>query len=368
MAKRQWITKLDKLIVGDLFKTLLAALSTIVIIIVSREFVRVLSKAVKGEVSNETITSIFALKMISAISSFLPAAFFMAVLMVLGRMYRDHEMTALSSAGFGIGKLFRSVFLLIIPLALASGLMSFFAAPWANAQVEQMIHKDQQSVDLRGISAGRFSEYQRGDLVFYVQEISKDKKLKHVFVQDRLHGKLGIIVAKTGEIRDMEGGRYLVLMDGERFQGEPGDVEYVIEKFSEYALRLEAVKRKIDLDREAISTQELLRHRTLVDIAELQTRLAVPFGVIILGTLAIPMAYIAPRGGIYGNLFIAFLIYFLYANIRRLSNSWVIDGAMPAWPGFFGIYFLMVIVIFIMVVRLYGLQWLKMTFNDRITL
>ncbi len=366
MARGHFISVLDKMIIGDLIKTLTAALSTIVIIIVSREFVRVLAKAVKGEVSSETISSIFALKMVSAISAFLPAAFFIAVLMVLGRMHRDHEMAALLSTGFGLGRLFRAVFMLSIPLFLVAGGMAFFAAPWAEATVEQMIHRDSQSVELRGLRAGQFSEYQQGDLVFYVEDVTEQKQLRHIFVQDRLHDRLSIVTAKTGAIRDLPGGRYLVLEDGERYQGEPGQLEFVIEKFSQYALRLEAVTRKLNLNLESVPTLRLLDSWNLPDIAELQQRLAIPLGVLVLGMLAVPLSHVSPRTGIYSNLFTAFLIYFCYANLRRLCNSWVINGVLPPWSGFLAIYLLMLMAIALIMIRLYGWQWVKLSLTRKV--
>ena len=62
MGRRKLITVLDKMIVQDLLKTLLAVLVVIVVIIVSRQFIRVLDKAIAGQVSNETLLSISGLE------------------------------------------------------------------------------------------------------------------------------------------------------------------------------------------------------------------------------------------------------------------------------------------------------------------
>ena len=101
MGRRHLVTVLDKLIIQDLLKTMLSVLMVIVVIIVSRKFIRILDDAIAGQVSNETLLSILGLKTIVASVEFLPVALFMAVLMVLGRMYRDQEMSAISSAGGG---------------------------------------------------------------------------------------------------------------------------------------------------------------------------------------------------------------------------------------------------------------------------
>ena len=86
MGRRQLVTVLDKMIVQDLLKTLLSVLTVIVVIIVSRKFIRILDDAIAGQVSNEILLTILGLKTIIASVDFLPVALFMAVLMVLGRM------------------------------------------------------------------------------------------------------------------------------------------------------------------------------------------------------------------------------------------------------------------------------------------
>lgn len=365
MGNHRFVTVLDKMIVVDLIKTLSAVLSVIVIIIVSRQFLRVLDKAVAGEVANETILTILVLKIIAAASSIFPVAVFMSVLLVLGRMSRDLEIVTLSSAGAGIGRVYRAVFLGVIPISLVSIGMSMFAAPWAEATIERQILQDRQAADIRGVAAGRFSEYQHGDLVFYVETITQDGQMRHIFVQDRQHDKLGIITADSGELRVLPDGRYLVLKDGERVQGEPGTVDLVIEKFEEYALRIEARGLELSLDRESESTSLLWNSNQLRDTAELQRRFSIPLGIIFLSALAVPIAKISPRGGVYGSLLMAFLIYFCYANLQRVSNSGVINEVIPVWFGYVGIYLGMFVLVCLLLIKLYGLEWVKMNLRQK---
>jgi lipopolysaccharide export system permease protein len=202
MGRRKLITVLDKMIAQDLLKTLLSVLTVIVVIIVSRKFIRILDDAIAGQVSNEALLSILGLKTIIASVEFLPVALFMAVLMVLGRMYRDQEMAAISSAGGGAGTLYRAVFLLVFPLSVLALGLSLYVSPWAEVRIDKLMQKDQESSDLRGIAAGKFSEYSQGDLVFYVEKISADKKMHKVFVQNRQPGNLGIINAEAARLKD----------------------------------------------------------------------------------------------------------------------------------------------------------------------
>ena len=369
IERRKLVTVLDKMIALDLLKTLLSVLTVIVVIIVSRQFIRILNRAIEGQVSTETLLTILGLKTIVASIEFLPVALFMAVLMVLGRMYRDQEMSAVSSAGGGAGTIYRAVFLLVFPLSILAVGLSLYAAPWAEAKVDKLVHQDEESADVRGVAAGKFSEYSQGDLVFYVEKISADKQMHNVFVQDRQHKNVGIINAKTARFQNFPAGRFIIFEDGERVQGQPGTLNYVIERFIEYAVRIED-KRAVTYDkpnRQAIAIGLLWASHETPDIAELQRRLSIPSGILLLSFVAIPLAQISPRGGVYGNMLVGFLIYFSYGNLIRVSQSWVIKETIPDWLGGFGVNFLLLLIGGFLLARLYGWQWLIMKVKEKVS-
>lgn len=365
-GKRKIINVLDKMIALDLLRTLLAVWSVIVVIIVSRQFIRILDKAIEGQVSNQTLMTVLGLKTIIASATFLPAALFMAVLMVLGRMYRDQEMSAVASAGGGSGTVYRAIFLLVFPLSILAAGLSFYVSPWAEAMMEQLMHQDKESADLRGIAAGKFSEYSQGDLVFYVEKIDDDKKMHQVFVQHRQGTRLAIINAEVGSIKDLSEGRYVILEKGERIQGQPGTLNYVIEQFDEYAVRLETKESLANFGKESIASDRLLSSGQIADIAELQRRFSVPVGILLLSLIAVPLAQMSPRGGVYGNMLVGFLIYFSYGNLIRVSQSWVMTQTIPAWLGVFGVNSLLLLIGGILLARLYGWQWLVMQFREKV--
>jgi lipopolysaccharide export system permease protein len=365
-GRRKMVTILDKMIAQDLLKTLTAVLTVIVVIIVSRKFIRILDQAIEGQISNETLLSILGFKTIVASVTFLPAAIFMAVLMVLGRMYRDQEMSAVSSAGGGAGTVYKAVFLMVFPLSVLAAGLSMYAAPWAESRTVQLMHQDEESADLRGISAGKFSEYSQGDLVFYVEKIGDDKKMNQVFVQNRQHGNVEIINAETGRLEELPDGHYMILENGERIQGQPGTLNYVIEQFVEYAVRLDAKEKAVNFSREAVAVDDLVNSSQIIDVAELQRRFSIPLGIMLLSFIAVPLAQLSPRGGVYGNMLVGFLIYFSYGNLVRISQSWVMNGTIPSWLGIWGVNFLLLLIGGVLLARLYGWQWLMMKVREKV--
>ena len=365
-GRHKLITVLDKMVVLDLLRTLLAVWSVIVAIIVSRQFIRVLDKAVEGQVSNQTLLSVLGLKTIIASATFLPAALFMAVLMVLGRMYRDQEMSALSSAGGGSGTVYRAIFLLVFPLTVLSAGLSFYVSPWAEAMMDQLIHQDKESADTRGIAAGKFSEYSQGDLVFYVEKIDTDKKMYQVFVQHRQGNRLAIINAEAGRMEDLPDGRYIILENGERIQVHPVTVNFIVEQFAEYAVRIDAKESAVKFGKESVASAALMNSEQISDIAELQRRFSIPMGIMLLSFIAVPLAQMSPRSGVYGNMLVGFLIYFSYGNLIRVSQSWVITKTIPVWLGIFGVNTLLLLIGGILLARLYGWQWLALKAREMV--
>lgn len=363
-GRRKMVTVLDKMVALDLLRTLLAVWSVIVVIIVSRQFIRILDKAIEGQVSNQTLMTVLGLKTIIASATFLPAALFMAVLMVLGRMYRDQEMSAVASAGGGAGTVYRAIFLLIFPVTVLSVGLSFYASPWAEAMMEELMHQDKESADLRGIAAGKFSEYSQGDLVFYVENIDADKEMHQVFVQHRQGNRLAIINAETGRLKDLPDGRYVILENGERIQGQPGALNFVLEQFTEYAVRIENKESVASFGKESIASEALVTSGQIADIAELQRRLSIPMGIILLSFIAVPLAQMSPRGGVYGNMLVGFIIYFSYGNLIRVSDSWVMNQTIPAWLGIVGVNTLLLLVGGVLLARLFGWQWLLMKLRE----
>lgn len=357
---RPLITVLDKMIAVDLLKTLLSVWTVIVIIIVSREFINVMNKAIDGQVSNETLLIILALKAIVTAVALLPAATFMAILMVLGRLYRDQEMAAIASAGGGANTIYRSVLLLILPLTLITTVLSLWLAPSTETRIEQLLHQDKQSADLRGIAAGKFTEYSQGDLVFYVEKISADKTMHHVFVQHRTHGKVAIITAKSARFEVLAEGYYLVFNQGERTQGEAGKLDYIIEKFASYAIRMDEIDTVIQFPRVAIPSNQLAVSTNLGDIAELQRRFNLPLCLLLLSFLAVPLAQISPRGGVYSNIFVGFLIYVSYGNFAHLSQVWVTRATIPVWLGGLAINSFLLFIGSFLLARLHGWRWLAL--------
>lgn len=332
------MTVINRYLIKEFSKSLLSVATVLMLIYLSNRVAALLARVAAGELAGDVVFTLLFLKSVTNLALVIPPALFIAVLLTMGRMYRDNEITVLNACGVGYRRLYHGLLLFIGPVIVLLAGLSFFVGPWADATGERIKQAAEQRADVSGISAGRFKESDDGAVVFYTESLDREnQRYRGVFIQNRRDDRLGVVLARSGQERtDPEtGDRYLVLEEGRRFEGNPGAADYTILDFEQYAVRID--ERDPQSDREVRvngrSTAELLSERSSWAWAELHTRLAVPISALVLALLALPLSYTSPRQGRYGKLFVAILVYVVYANILVMAETWLSRGVIPLGLG-----------------------------------
>jgi lipopolysaccharide export system permease protein len=350
---------IDRLLLREIFKTLLVIVVVLALVLLANTLVRYLGRAAGGLIGTDVLLLIVGLELVKSLGLILPPAFFFAVLWVVGRMYRDSEMVALQAAGFSSLQLYRSVLIAAFPLFLLVGWLVLSLLPWAKGQVVQLRDAEANKADITGVRAGRFNEFSRGGLVVYTERVGDDGLgLQGVFVQDRQAGQLGLVTAERAyQTVDPETGeRFVVLIDGRRYEGTPGQLDYAIARFDEYAVRIPSIE-VVDRvpPRSAQAGSVLWASDDPRDWAELQYRFSVPLALLAFAVLAVPLARSPPRAGVYGRMTAAVLLYFTFMNLQRVGERLLEDQLIPAWLGMWWLPLLMAAVAGL--VQLFDSNW-----------
>lgn len=328
------MTVINRYLLKEFSKSLLAVATVLMLIYLSSRIAPLLARVAAGEMAGDAIFTLLFLKSVTNLALVIPPALFIAVLLTMGRMYRDNEITVLNACGVGYDRLYRALLLFIVPVVVLLSGLSFVVGPWADGAGERIKQDAEQRADVSGISAGRFKESDDGGVVFYTEALDREQnRYQGVFIQNRSNDRLGVVMARSGQERtDPEtGDRYLVLEDGRRFEGHPGDADYTILDFKQYAVRIDERDPQVDraVRTKGRPTRELLGEGSAWAWAELHSRLAVPVSALLLALLALPLSYSSPRQGRYGKLFLAILVYVVYANILVMSETWLARGVIP---------------------------------------
>ena len=268
----------------------------------------------------------------------------MSVLLTLTRAYRENEMVVWFSCGMGLTRWVRPVMYYALPIVCLIGLLSLVLSPWAMSKVDELKRRLDNRDDLTIASPGTFRESRQSDRVFFIESVdTKKNQIGNIFIQTMQNGRLGTLVAKHG-VQEVapNGDRFLVLLNGTRYDGTPGRLDFKIIEFERYSLRIkeaEARQRPTPLD--SLSTPQLLKNSGSWNVSELERRLSLPLGALILSILAIPLSFVNPRTGRSFNLIMALAIYMVYNNLMGVITALVGQSKIDPIVAFLGIHMLM---------------------------
>lgn len=328
---------IDRLLLRELFKVLFAVLLVLSLILSSLGFIKMLEMVALGDMNPQVVLPLLGYQILHFLARTIPAVFFLSVLVVLGRMYRDNEMTALAACGIGGRRIYRGFAVALLPLIAVTAWLALTVQPWASGQMERIIAEQKQdAAELAGVQPGRFNEYSRGELVFYVESFDEHhSEMRNIFIQSRQHGKLGLITAASGRhaYDEQTGDHYLTLYKGRRVEGIPGRADYRISEFGTYTLRIAESQVQTQDVRSAKPSAQLYQSPNIHDRAEFWERVSYPISLITLTLIAIPLSRSLPRQGVYGRMFFAFLVYFAFLNLHSVSVSWMKKQVTPEWLG-----------------------------------
>ena len=149
---------IQRYLLRDILATFAGVALLLSLIFLSGTFVRILSEAAAGTYPATVVLKLFALKGIGNLVFILPLAFFLSVLLALGRFYRDSEMAVLAACGIGPGRIYEVVGKLAVVVAALLAILAFYFAPWAEERSYQILDQAGARSELDGLAAGRFNK------------------------------------------------------------------------------------------------------------------------------------------------------------------------------------------------------------------
>ncbi|MDP2693364.1 MAG: LPS export ABC transporter permease LptF [Gallionella sp.] len=323
-------------------------------IVVVSQLIRLLSDAVGGIIAVEGVLALLGFSAVNYLPVLLSLSLFISILLTLSRCYRDSEMVVWFCAGTGLTRWVRPVLWYSVPVVALIALLSLVLSPWALLKADEFKKTLESRDDVSAAAPGTFRESKQADRVYFVENMYPGtNRVGNVFVQSEQNGKLGTMVARQGLQETLPNGdRFLVLLNGTRYEGVAGQRNYNIVEFERYAIRIDSVPVKLaEPWARTMSTAELWRNRTTWNLAELEWRVGLPISALILALLAIPLGYVNPRAGRSLNLVLAIVLYMLYSNMISVTNAWVGQGKLSSGIGLWGIHAAMLAITALMFYR-----------------
>ncbi|MFP3455658.1 LPS export ABC transporter permease LptF [Psychrobacter sp. SIMBA_152] len=361
-------------------------LGFLVVMMLGGRLIRYFGIAAEGRLDISLLFTIIGYNLPYFLELILPLAFFIALMLVFGRLYVDQEMAVINASGVSRGRLARLMTPLILALFVGEAALSIVGKPWGVRSSEAVWQQQALTSAFDLIRPNEFIS--SGNYHLYVGSLSDDKKkLQDVIliqseptpkgnagksadmnntIDQETADQMGIsdmpkdiinrnakdiskdtiTLAKRAEQVNTgnSGVTQLDLFQGRRYEVGAGSLKYNQVAFDRYRITLTESSQDVitedNIETQAIgplwraatgdaqvSTNNALRAAQ----GELGYRLALPWLMIIAPMLAVPLAQVRPRQGRWLRLFPSILLFVSCAlGIISLKNA-VSKGSISVW-------------------------------------
>ncbi|WP_313907260.1 LPS export ABC transporter permease LptF [Psychrobacter pacificensis] len=361
-------------------------LGFLVVMMLGGRLIRYFGIAAEGRLDISLLFTIIGYNLPYFLELILPLAFFIALMLVFGRLYVDQEMAVINASGVSRGRLARLMTPLILALFVGEAALSIVGKPWGVRSSEAVWQQQALTSAFDLIRPNEFIS--SGNYHLYVGSLSDDKKkLQDVIliqseptpkgntgksadmnntIDQETADQMGIsdmpkdiinrdakdiskdtiTLAKRAEQVNTgnSGVTQLDLFQGRRYEVGAGSLKYNQVAFDRYRITLTESSQEV-ITEDNIETQPIgplwqaatgdaqadTNNALRAAQGELGYRLALPWLMIIAPMLAVPLAQVRPRQGRWLRLFPSILLFVSCAlGIISLKNA-VSKGSVSVW-------------------------------------
>jgi len=342
----------------EVLVTLSAVSAVLLVIIMSGRFIKYLAQAAQGVLDPSVLFLIMGYRMPGFLQLILPLGLFLGILLAYGRLYLDSEMTVLSATGMSNRRLLGYSMAPAAIVAVIVAWLSLGLAPQGVAEVAKIFNQQDAMTEFDTLVPGRFQAMKDGSRVTYTEGLSDDRgQLAGVFISEKrmqrqVEGEkpkqsgITVLVAEKGrQVIQADGSRYLILENGYRYDGNPGQADYRATQYETHGVLLPKPSVSAEIgEREAVPTRELIGSDEPRYQAELQWRLSIPLLVFVVTLLAVPLARVNPRQGRFLKLLPAILLYMAYLALLIGARGQLDKGKIPMELGLWWVHALFLLI------------------------
>lgn len=331
----------DSTVRRELSRSFGATLVVILTIVLTMFLIRTVGQAASGVVAPQDVVLLLGYVALGHLPTMLALSLFVAIVVTLGRMYRDSEMAIWFASGLGLSRFVRPVLRTSWPVLVVVALLLSFVWPWGNRSSLELRERYQQRGDLSRVTPGVFQTSGDGRRVFFIERESSDGvNARNVFILTREDHGESVTSAKTGRLEAVGDERFLVLERGQRNEVDLKSGQRRMSSFENYRVLASegAVRSADERSPRTLATIELLRQPSDRNHGELVWRFGLMLGAANLLLVGIGLAATNTRRASNWNLLFALLAFVVYYNLINLSQSWVASGRIALGPALLGLH------------------------------
>ena len=350
----------DTTVRRELARTFGATLVVILTIVLTMLLIRTVGQAAKGQIAPQDVVLLLGFVALANLPTMLALSLFVAVVVTLGRMYRDSEMVIWFASGVGLRRFVRPVLRTTWPVLLVIGVLTLFVVPWGSLSGLELRDRYAARSDLSRVTPGVFQQSSDGSRVFFIERSSAGDLspgssdaaadgadqtgsagvARNVFVLAATGDHESVTSASRGRIETVGDTRVLVLERGQRTDLDRTRGDKARASFEDYRVVIDERSARLasQVPPRAMRSIDLLRDPTPRHQGELSWRIGLALGAGNLLLLGIGLSATTPRRASNWNLLFALLGFVVYYNLIGLSQAWVGSGRMGLGSALLGLH------------------------------
>lgn len=274
----------------------------------------------------------------------IPMAFLLAVLLAMGRLSADSEVTAMKASGMSIGTIAVPVIVFGVITYAVTTFVSVYALPWGNTAFKKFLHGVIETRAAMSITEKVFNDEFPG-LVIYVDGFDpKSGRISGILIHDeRNPDEPSTIFAASGQLATNPEERIVRLrLDNGGIHRGIGTGGYRLVEFTSYdlSIALQQEQKKARLNEEDMTLGELLARTKSPEEQpklvremhfELHKRFALPFACVVFAIIAVPLGIQNQRSGRAGGFASGIILLMLYYILMSAGKTVNEKGIAPAF-------------------------------------
>lgn len=326
-------------LVRETLKSQLAILFILLLIFFCQKLVRILGAAVDGEIPTNLVLSLLGLGVPEMAQLILPLSLFLGLLMTLGKLYTDSEITVMHACGLSKGVLVKAAMILALFTGAVAAINVMWAGPWSSRHQDEVLAEAKANPGLAALAQGQFQQAADGNSVLFIENVDGSKFSDVFMAQVRTKGSArpSVVVADSGHLSQSRDGAQVVhLNQGTRFEGTAMLRDFRITDFQDYQAIIGHQAVALDpTDTEQMDMKTLWSTDSDRARAEFHWRITLVLTVFIMALMVVPLSVVNPRQGRVLSMLPAMLMYLVFfllqTSIKSNGGKGKLDPVIWIW-------------------------------------
>lgn len=334
-----FIVIIIRYLVRETLKSQLAILFILLLIFFCQKLVRILGAAVDGEIPTNLVLSLLGLGVPEMAQLILPLSLFLGLLMTLGKLYTESEITVMHACGLSKAVLVKAAMILALFTAIVAAVNVMWAGPWSSRHQDEVLAEAKANPGMAALAQGQFTQATDGNSVLFIESVD-GKKFHDVFlaqIRTKGNARPSVVVADSGQLSQSKDGSQVVnLNQGTRFEGTAMLRDFRITDFKDYQAIIGHQAVALDPnDTDQMGMSALWNTDTPQARAELHWRITLVATVFIMALMVVPLSVVNPRQGRVLSMLPAMLLYLVFflvqTSLKSNGGKGKIDPTLWMW-------------------------------------